>query len=508
MTVKVNLREETILGGAGNSLGGAGGGFGGGIVQRNTVEASAMRSSAIMNYTTSRPDISQGVEIFSASITPTDPNNLIMVEVYIGALWKETTGIVMGALFNTDVDASAAIAAGIVTYRSTGSGGAYSGGQKFHYEMTAGTTASTTFSFRMGGGGANQTWSLQSNTDFLTYLGDYNSTRMYITEVQVGTSIMASGLGTIIQEVEKVDGSTIDSNVGGINTDDTPPLYSEMTPFMSVLIVPTDANSKLEIEWNLQCATTSTNAAFTGLFINASAGSSALTTAAAAVAGTPTAVYGKHVMTAGTTASTLFVVGFGIPVGTLYTNAGTTGAARYGDTLNSWIRVREYKVIQEPQQVELTDISGSNIYDLTIPSWATKIEIGTYDLTHASSGANNDIGFQLGTTAGILASTYEGGVFSVSGGTGANPTTYFGISFNQGNAAAGGPTGFIRLKLVNASTHTWIYDSNITQFNGAFPHIGAGAVSLGSALTTIRFMHETSALLFTSGQVSATYYSG
>ena len=92
------------------------------------------------------PQITEGDEYMTVSITPTSATNKLIIEVGIGVFGMSATSqLPVMALFQDSI-ANALTAAAMTTNNATIQGG----GVGMSYEMVAGTTSSTTFRLRAG----------------------------------------------------------------------------------------------------------------------------------------------------------------------------------------------------------------------------------------------------------------------------------------------------------------------------------------------------------------------
>ena len=125
------------------------------------------------------PQITEGTEFLSASITPTSTTNKLKIEVqgYLGA--STSTESIQHALFQ---DSTANAIAAMVMGKA-GSAGEVSCATLVWW-MDAGTTSSTTFSWRAGTDSAATT-SFNGTSGGSRRLGGVSASSITITEVQV-----------------------------------------------------------------------------------------------------------------------------------------------------------------------------------------------------------------------------------------------------------------------------------------------------------------------------------
>jgi len=145
----------------------------------------------------------------------------------------------------------------------------------------------------------------------------------------------------IAQVLTSYSGS-LNSGGGKIPWDDTIPQNTEGTEFYSVTITPTDANSLLEIDANIQCASSVVDQLVAALFKDSEANARAAAVVSTTQgAGQPGLITIKYFMVAGSTAATTFKLRAGGVVGDITVN-GTSLARRFGGAGVSGISVKEY----------------------------------------------------------------------------------------------------------------------------------------------------------------------
>jgi hypothetical protein len=158
-------------------------GVGGKIVQVvNVIDTVVDTTTTVLPFDDTIPTTSEGKEMMTLAITPTNINNKLLVQVY--ALYTIGTDQkwAVGALFNADVHATNAIS---YTWGGYEQGGVATVGTRMalqHY-MTVPTVSATTFSFRMGPDvSATLTFNGQSGGRFG---GGIMSSGITIMEIQV-----------------------------------------------------------------------------------------------------------------------------------------------------------------------------------------------------------------------------------------------------------------------------------------------------------------------------------
>ncbi len=125
------------------------------------------------------PQNTEGTEFLTATITPTNTNNILVIEVQ--AIVSANNNVrVIGALFQ-DATANALNA---VVWSNTGAvTGVRSGTIALRYRMTAGTTSSTTFRLRIGGDAATTIYFNGDNNTSARVFGGVCVSSIMITEL-------------------------------------------------------------------------------------------------------------------------------------------------------------------------------------------------------------------------------------------------------------------------------------------------------------------------------------
>lgn len=125
----------------------------GDIVQVVSMQSGALLTgSGVIPADDTIPQITEGNEFMTCSITPTDANNILQIDVvFFGATSTVGPSVIVAALFR---DAGAdALACGLGLCATTNG----QVGIRFTHRMVAGSTAATTFRLRAGGNGAGTT---------------------------------------------------------------------------------------------------------------------------------------------------------------------------------------------------------------------------------------------------------------------------------------------------------------------------------------------------------------
>ena len=154
----------------------------GGVVQTVRAEENAYLSgTTTIPYDDTIPQSTEGDEYITASITPTNANNILHVVVQVPQ-WTHSSassGVQVGAIFldsETDARAAGNLARNSLTAGSPGAG-------TVDLWMTAGQATSMTFKFRCGGNGAGTTYINGSTA--ARRLGGVQFLSMTITEYKV-----------------------------------------------------------------------------------------------------------------------------------------------------------------------------------------------------------------------------------------------------------------------------------------------------------------------------------
>ena len=153
----------------------AGGGKVAQVVQAQTT--SVITTTSSITHDTSIPQISEGVEVLSLAITPTNASSVlyIFVDLMVGTAGGGV-GTIMGLFKDSTADA---IEAKIV---NTGSVNNVQADAKFIHKISAGSTSAQTFTVRIGCGGSGTT-SINSYDASSTTLGGVMKSSVMIMEV-------------------------------------------------------------------------------------------------------------------------------------------------------------------------------------------------------------------------------------------------------------------------------------------------------------------------------------
>ena len=151
-------------------------------------------------------------------------------------------------------------------------------------------------------------------------------------------------------------------------------------------------------------------------------------------------------------------------------------------------------------KTEVATTSGT-FKDITVPSTAKIIYVGIMGFSHSGSTANQEI--QLGTSGGIVTSGYQSTALYLGGGHnsgGANVTTTDSFAFAH-NVGVGSIV-YGLMTIASMGGNQYCFSSNVKI--GAYINWGAGYVSLGGAVTTIRIQTDSGQTL-DAGSFNVTY---
>lgn len=121
------------------------------------------------------PQNTEGTEILSKAITPTNASNTLIIDVDIPIIGSSATNTLIIALFQDSTANALAVA-------TTSLVASYNTSIRLRHSMTAGTTSSTTFKVRIGHSGGVTTWYHNSNDSSHTF-GGITTSYLTITEV-------------------------------------------------------------------------------------------------------------------------------------------------------------------------------------------------------------------------------------------------------------------------------------------------------------------------------------
>ena len=151
-------------------------------------------------------------------------------------------------------------------------------------------------------------------------------------------------------------------------------------------------------------------------------------------------------------------------------------------------------------KTEVATTSGT-FKDITVPSTAKIMYVGIMGFSQSGSTANFEI--QLGTSGGIVTSGYQSTALYLggghnSGGANVTKTDSFVFGHNVGTSAA----VYGLMTIASMGGNQYCFSSNVKI--SSYINWGAGYVSLGGAVTTIRIQTDSSQTL-DAGAFNVTY---
>jgi hypothetical protein len=158
------------------------------------------------------------------------------------------------------------------------------------------------------------------------------------------------------------------------------------------------------------------------------------------------------------------------------------GAGFYTDKTNARLNEKLEEPIT-PSNYQL--LSGLTELDFTIPAGKNFIVLA---LDTISSNGTNFLAVQLGSSAGIRATGYQGnGIVYSSAATniGSSPTDKFQVSHSFSSASFS-TSGSIKLYRAGGNSNTWVIDSSSFDAVGGRGWKGDGIVTLPGEITTVR----------------------
>ena len=167
-------------------------------------------------------------------------------------------------------------------------------------------------------------------------------TNKSIAATQLTGTIAATRLpaGSVLQVVNTQSGA-VATTTTIIPADDTIPQITEGAQFLSLVITPISATSKLLIQTVMQLSINSGSTCSTALFQDATANALAASLSYSAVASAVAIQSINYFMTSGTTSATTFTVRFGPAGGTTVTVNGFAGGRIFGGVGYSSITITE-----------------------------------------------------------------------------------------------------------------------------------------------------------------------
>jgi len=145
---------------------------------------------------------------------------------------------------------------------------------------------------------------------------------------------------------------------------------------------------------------------------------------------------------------------------------------------------------------EVATTSGTAVNIITgIPSGVNKIELYIRSIT---LGVADYIVIQLGTSGGFVTTGYAGGI--TQGGAGLSISTGLGLVYSTSTTLATINSGTMNIHRV-PGTNRWVAGSQV------YLSSAGSSILLGSDLTQLRVTTDAGTATFSSGAISARYYT-
>ncbi len=147
--------------------------------------------------------------------------------------------------------------------------------------------------------------------------------------------------------------------------------------------------------------------------------------------------------------------------------------------------------------------SGTSIDFTSIPDWVKRV---TVMFSGVSTNGTSEIIFQLGTSAGFVATGYLGAAVTTTGGTTGSSNLSTGFLARMG--ATAGTAAAIRhghAVFTLIGSNTWICSLNIGLSNTDYLGTTAGTIALPGTLTQVRITTAGGANTFDAGTINTIY---
>jgi hypothetical protein len=141
--------------------------------------------------------------------------------------------------------------------------------------------------------------------------------------------------------------------------------------------------------------------------------------------------------------------------------------------------------------------SGTSVDITSIPSWVKQI---TLVLNGVSTTGTARVLIQLGTSGGVQTTGYTSTGYTLGAATGTSTT---GLKPDDAAAPADARFGIYTLALFD--TNFWVMSGCGTLLNNTYATIGAGNVTLGGTLTTLRLTTVGGTDTFDAGTINILY---
>ena len=148
----------------------------------------------------------------------------------------------------------------------------------------------------------------------------------------------------------------------------------------------------------------------------------------------------------------------------------------------------------------IASTSGTNVDFTGIPAWVTHIKVMTVGVSTNSSGAPR---FQLGSSAGFVATGYSGSAFASSGSATGTSSLSNGFLITASGSSAHTRNGVIEFWQLNAATNLWVASGQWGFGNTDRLSTVAGTVTLPGTLDRVRLYGDGDT--YDAGSVYLTY---
>jgi hypothetical protein len=182
------------------------------------------------------------------------------------------------------------------------------------------------------------------------------------------------------------------------------------------------------------------------------------------------------------------------------TTADTTGSSFVIPVITKDVNGRASSITSAQKITSGTVIattSGTSHDYLSVPAGVKRI---TIMLDGVSTSGTSIPMIQIGDSGGVEVTNYAGSATNANGSGVSNYTT--GFNLGSANAAASVIRGVAELVLLNASTNTWCFTSNMGLSDSANLYQSAGSKSLSATLDRVRLTTVNGTDTFDAGSVN------
>ena len=144
--------------------------------------------------------------------------------------------------------------------------------------------------------------------------------------------------------------------------------------------------------------------------------------------------------------------------------------------------------------------SGTSMDFTSIPSWAKQI---TILLNGVSTSGTSILQVQIITSDGVVTTGYAGSSTVLDSSVGYSTYSTGFIESNKAGAAAYLRRG--KFELANTTSNIWVETHHISANSAGAQMMGAGAISLGEALTGVRITTVNGTDTFDAGSINIIY---